>query len=179
MSCRPRARSFWREGRRCACAYSGKIARGQIALRVPRFFSGLISKSAKRRTADEIASTVCSAKKTPDTAIFDGFSGAAAAKSDDRTSAGHRFDRHHPEILLTRKDQGLASRVVPFQDIERLRAHDRHGGAGKASNFIEHLAAADHYELQFHFIEGTDGQIRPLVGDEFSGHQIIVTDLGG
>ena len=73
-----------------------------------------------------------------------GFGGAAASKGNDGTAACHGFDRHHPEILLARKDQRAALRVMLLQDIERLRPQDRDGRPRKAANLIEHLAAADH-----------------------------------
>ena len=65
-----------------------------------------------------------------------------------------------------------------FQDVEGLRTQYRHRGAGKAANFIEHLAAADHDKCQFHFVEDAHREIWPLVRYKFADHQVIVTNLG-
>ena len=169
-------RLVWQAGHRCALRILLKKLLPTELIRMCGYLFGLIFNVGQALHRRRRSPRPFVRRRICPYAFDDRFGRPAPAEGNDRTSARHRFDRHHPEILLAREDQRAASRVMLLQDVERLRAHHRDGRAGNAADLIEHLAAADHHQIQVHFVEGADREIRPLVGDEFARHQIIVAE---
>src|SRR5882757_8740608 len=113
-------------------------------------------------------------KENPRDAAGYGFHRTSAAKSDDRPTARHCFNRNHSEVFFTRKNQRSASSIVPFEDFEWLWAKNRDCRASKSTDFLKHVTPAYDDQLQLHCIEGTHSKIRSFISDELANHKIVV-----
>jgi len=93
----------------------------------------------------------------------DCFQRAALPIGDDRSAGGHGLDGNYAELVLSRKDKGLASRkeLGDFRIGESAQKSDT--GAGLAPKAPVFLPSSDNPQWPSQSIERLDGQVNPLV----------------
>ena len=94
---------------------------------------------------------------------YHGLQSAAVSVGDHRTPAGLRLKRHKAEIILARRDQRTAARVVIAQNLVRLPAQEPYILRRSLARPGRILAIADHHKLAVELTERLQRKVNPLV----------------
>ena len=157
-------RAEHRQGKRLG-ASSGDQTVERPALGLPRFDGGEQAggRGVEIRPADR---------------VVDRLRRASDPQGNHGCLAGEGLDRHDPEVLIRREQQGPATAVVVADDLVALPAEEPDGGTGQTLQPRPLRTSADDDQPASRGRACLDGVLDPLVGDEGRDDQVEVVARG-